>query len=242
MDMNSAYELEVRRHAPQAQIVYDRFHVVAKYGREVIDRVRVDEANRLREDRRARQLVKGSRWLLLRNRENVRNEADQVRLSELLAANRALLTVYVLKDDLKELWDYRHTRATPNASGSAGTGGPLRSRIEPLKAFARKLRSYLPGLLAHCRYPLHTSVLEGINNKIKVIKRMAYGFRDDDYFFLKIRAAFPGNRVKNQKKAPHRGGAVISRLDGPVVRCQLIAPRTDFRCVAATARRVITSN
>jgi transposase len=69
----------------------------------------------------------------------------------------------------------------------------MRSGIEPLKAFARKLRNYLPGLLAHCRYPLHTSLLEGINNKIKVIKRMAYGFRDDDYFFLlKIRAAFPG--------------------------------------------------
>ena len=66
------------------------------------------------------------------------------------------------------------------------------TRTEPLKAFARKLRAYLPGLLAHCRYPLHTSVLEGINNKIKVIKRMAYGFRDDEYFFLKIRAAFPG--------------------------------------------------
>jgi transposase len=62
-----------------------------------------------------------------------------------------------------------------------------------LKKFARNLKKYLPGILAHCRWPLHTSVLEGINNTIKVIKRMAYGFRDDAYFFLKIRAAFPGN-------------------------------------------------
>ncbi len=61
-------------------------------------------------------------------------------------------------------------------------------------AFAKRLEPYLHGILAHCRWPLHTSLLEGINNKIKVIKRMAYGFRDDDYFFLKIRAAFPGNR------------------------------------------------
>ena len=68
----------------------------------------------------------------------------------------------------------------------------MRSRIEPLKAFARKLRGYLPRLLAYCRYPLHTSVLEGINNKNKVIKRIAYGFRDEQYFFLKIRAALPG--------------------------------------------------
>jgi len=191
MDMNSAYELEVRLHAPQAQVVYDLFHVVAKYAREVIDRVRVDEANRLRADRRARHLVKGSRWLLLRNRENVTREADQVRLSELLAANRALLTVYVLKDDLKELWDYRH-EGYARRFWIGWYRRAIRSRIEPLKAFARKLHNYLPGLLAHCRYPLHTTLLEGINNKIKVIKRMAYGFRDDEYSFLKIRAAFPG--------------------------------------------------
>jgi len=68
----------------------------------------------------------------------------------------------------------------------------LRSRIEPLKKFARQLNEKLAGVLAHCTYPLHTSLLEGINNKIKVIKRMAYGFRDHEYFFLKIRAAFPG--------------------------------------------------
>ena len=69
----------------------------------------------------------------------------------------------------------------------------MHSHIEPLKKFARRLKDYLPGILAHCRWPLHTSLLEGINNQIKVIKRMAYGYRDDDYFFLKIRAAFPGN-------------------------------------------------
>jgi transposase len=65
----------------------------------------------------------------------------------------------------------------------------MRSRIEPLMDFAWKLRGYLPGLPAHRRYALHTSVLEGINNEIKGIKRMAYGFRDDERFFLKIRAA-----------------------------------------------------
>jgi transposase len=191
MDMNTAYEQEVRAHAPQARLVYDLFHVVAKYGREVIDRVRVDEANRLRADRRGRRLVKGARWLLLRNRENLTREADQVRLSELLAANRALLTVYVLKDDLKALWEYRH-QGYARRFWSGWYRRAIRSRIAPLQAFARRLRLYLPGVLAHCRYPLNTSLLEGINNKIKVIKRMAYGFRDDHYFFLKIRAAFPG--------------------------------------------------
>jgi transposase len=191
MDMNGAYEEEVRDQCPLVQIVFDLFHVVAKYGREVVDRVRVDEANRLREDKPARKVVKGARWLLLRNRENVKRE-DRVKLDELLQANRKLATVYVLKDDLKHLWDYVYEGAA-RRFWQQWYDRAIRSRIEPLKTFARRLKEYLPGILAHCRWPLHTSLLEGINNKIKVIKRMAYGFRDDDYFFLKIRAAFPGN-------------------------------------------------
>lgn len=66
----------------------------------------------------------------------------------------------------------------------------IRSRIEPLKMFAVKLKAHMPGILSHCRYPIHTSFIEGVNNKIKVIKRVAFGFRDMDYFFLKIRGAF----------------------------------------------------
>jgi transposase len=192
MDMNAAYDLEVRAHCPNAEVVYDLFHVAAKYGREVIDRVRVDEANRVRDDRPARKVIKGSRWLLLKNADNITKETDRVRLAELLKANRKLAAVYLLKDDLKELWDYRHT-GYARRFWDQWYGRAIRSRIEPLKAFARKLKEYLPGILSHCRFPLHTSVLEGINNKIKVIKRMAYGFRDDAYFFLKIRQAFPGN-------------------------------------------------
>jgi transposase len=190
MDMNGAYDLEVRLHCPQAEIVYDQFHVVAKYAREVIDRVRVNEANRLRADKPARKLVKTAKWILLRNRENLKGD-EPIRLAELLRANRALSKAYILKDDLKQLWDFTHE---PEAQTfwnhwyrRASSSG-----VDALKAFARKLKPYLPGLLAHCRWPLNTSFLEGMNNRIKVIKRMAYGYRDDAYFFLRIRAAFPG--------------------------------------------------
>jgi transposase len=65
--------------------------------------------------------------------------------------------------------------------------------VSVLERFARNLFPYAEGIIASSRYPLSTSVLEGVNNRIKVIKRMAYGYRDIDYFFLKIRAAFPGN-------------------------------------------------
>ena len=102
-----------------------------------------------------------------------------------------MATVYVLKDDLKVLWDYR-LPSDAMQFWREWYARAIRSRIEPLKRFARQLAAKLEGVLSHCAYPLHTSLLEGINNKIKLIKRMAYGFRDDQYFFLKIRAAFPG--------------------------------------------------
>jgi transposase len=191
MDMNEGYRLEVQSHCPRAAIVFDLFHVVAKYGREVIDRVRVDRANELRADRHQRRVVKSARWLLLKNRASLRPEED-VTLDELLAANHALFVVYVLRDALKDLWRYRRSGFAARAWRSWYRKA-LRSGIEPLRRFARALRPYLSGILAHCRYPLGTNLIEGINNKIKVIKRMAYGFRDDAYFFLKIRAAFPGN-------------------------------------------------
>ena len=156
MDMNAAYEQEVREQCPQAEIVYDLFHVVAKYGREVIDRVRVDEANRL-------------------------------------------------KGDLKELWRLRD-RNQARTAWESWVSRAIESGIAPLIAFANKLQKYLDGILSHCRWPLHTSLLEGFNNKIKLIKRMAYGSRDDHYFFLKIRAAFPGIRRRTKKTAAARTG------------------------------------
>ena len=190
MDMNTAFDLEVQRHCPNAAVVYDLFHVVAKFGREVIDRVRVDQANQLRQDRPARQVIKRSRWLLLRYQDNL-SESQANRLDELLAANTPLMTVYLLKTQLKELW---YAPSTPEARRRWREWYRLAidSGLKPLIRFANHLKPYLAGIIASARYHLNTSVLEGMNNRIKVIKHMAYGYRDSDYFFLKIKAAFPG--------------------------------------------------
>lgn len=190
MDMNTAMDLEVQQHCPNARVVYDLFHVVAKFGREVIDRVRVDQANQLRKDRPARQVVKRSRWLLLRNRDNLSSE-QAITLDELLAANSALTTVYLLKTQLKELW-YAPSEQEAQRRWDTWYRMAIESGLKPLIAFAKRLRIYLHGIVASALYHLNTSVLEGMNNRIKVIKRMAYGYRDPDYFFLKIKAAFPG--------------------------------------------------
>ena len=138
-----------------------------------------------------RRVIKGARWLLLRNRENLTRPGDRVRLRELNKANHALFVVYVLKDDLKQLWRFRYPAAA-RRFWRQWYRRALVSRLPPLVAFAQNLATRIDGVISHCRYPLHTGLLEGINNKIKVLKRMAYGFRDDAYFFLKIRPAFPG--------------------------------------------------
>ena len=149
-----------------------------------------DEANRLRDDKPARRVVKSAKWLLLRNRHNV-SDSDQVRLDELLSANQALMTAYVLREDLKALWRLQDP-AEAEQSFSAWFSLAMESGIQAIQRFAERLKPYLHGIIAHARYPLHTGIIEGMNNRIKVIKRMAYGYRDEEYFFLKIRAAFPG--------------------------------------------------
>jgi transposase len=109
----------------------------------------------------------------------------------LLAANTPLALVYLLKTALKEIWfapsvrdGFRQWRSWYRMA--------IESELPPVILFARRLRKYLRGILASAIYPMNSSILEGVNNKIKVIKRMAYGFRDSTYFFLKIKAAFPG--------------------------------------------------
>ena len=191
MDQSAAYGNELKSWCPQAEIVYDLFHIVARYGREVIDRVRVDEANRLRHAKTARKVIKGSRWLLLKNPENIKREKDHIKLKELLSANRALAKVYILKAELKEIWKCKTVEAA-KSQWESWYRKAVFSKIKPLVRFAKKLKEYLDGILAHSKWAIHTSVVEGINNKIKVIKRRSYGFRDDEYFFLKIRVYSDG--------------------------------------------------
>ena len=194
-DMASGYRDAVSEACPQAALVYDLFHAVAKFSREVIDRVRVDESKQ--RDEAGRQLIKGSRYLLLKNAEHLVGDQRE-RLAALLAANRNLTTVYVLKDQLKRIWTYRRPgwarRALVQWCALADASG-----LRPLQTFAKNLWRHADGIINHCRYPVHTGRLEGINNKIKVIKRMAYGFRDDAYFILKIKGAFPGDLHRNPR-------------------------------------------
>lgn len=187
MDMWEAFIKSVREHCPQAKIVFDLFHIVKAYG-EVIDAVRREEYKKADQDKRS--FIKGSRYLLLSNRENLLADQD-ARLAELLAVNERLHAVYVLKDQLKAICRYRHRGW---ARRTLHQWCELAQQVDHpmMRRFIGRLRFFEYGILNHCDYPISTGRLEGVNNKIKVIKRKAYGFHDPDYFTLKVKQAFPG--------------------------------------------------
>jgi len=202
-DLATPFLKAMRAYCPKAKLVYDLFHALQRYTQQVVDPVRYAEANKIaapsrhagraRAERLRRPFTgKGVRWLLLRAREHLRSPAERVRLEELLAANHTLFVVYVLKEDLRALWQCR-TVAAARRAWHDWYARACESDIPLLVRFAQRLALSAEYIINHARDPLHTSLLEGINNKIKVMKRMAYGYRDDDYFFLRIRAAFPGN-------------------------------------------------
>lgn len=153
----------------------------------VIDKVRNSEYRKASEQDKA--VYKGAKYLLLRNRKNVRRKSHRQQLKELLALNEVINTVMILKEKLKRIWTYR---SKTWASKALDQWCELaRSLKHPsVTGFARMLERYRYGILNHCDYPIHTGKLEGVNNKIKVIKRKAYGFHDLRYFTLKIYHAF----------------------------------------------------
>jgi len=185
MDMWEAYINRVKYHCPNAKIVFDFFHLVQSFGR-VIDKVRHDEY--LKATKQERKVLKGSRYLLLKNEENL-TEIQQSRLQAVLELNSTLSILYVLKDQLKLLYYYSDRRKVKRALDNWCR---MAKQLEhsSVQAFIKRLRFFEYGILNHADYPIGTSRLEGVNNKIKVIKRKAYGFHDSEYFALKVKQAF----------------------------------------------------
>lgn len=185
-DMSPAYIEAVSTHLPQATLVFDRFHVMKLYNDKLSDLRR--ELYRGTADILQKQVLKGTRWLLLKRPENLdpkRNEP--ARLQEALELNQPLATAYYLKEQLGEVWeqdDEDEARlvlldwiAQAECSG-----------VRMLINFARTLRAHAWGILAYYDHPISTGPLEGTNNKIKTMKRQAYGFRDPEFLKLKIYA------------------------------------------------------
>jgi len=185
MDMWEPFINRVKHHCPQAKIVFDFFHVAQSFGR-VIDKVRRDEYRKATQEHR--KVLKGSRYLLLKNEENL-TDIQRNRLKSVLDLNSTLSTLYILKDQLKLVYYYSDREKVKRILDD---WCEMAGQIEhaSVQAFIRRLRFFEYGILNHADYSIGTSRLEGINNKIKVIKRKAYGFHDEEYFALKVKQAF----------------------------------------------------
>ena len=186
MDMWDPFVKAVKDKLPRAKIVFDLFHIVSSFSR-VIDKVRNSEYRKASKSDKA--VYKGAKYLLLKNRRNIRRKSHRQQLKELLALNQVINTVMILKDNLKHIWTYRsRTWATKALDQWCDLARSLNNRS--VNSFVRMLERHRYGIINHCDYPIHTGKLEGVNNKIKVIKRKAYGFHDLRYFTLKIYQAF----------------------------------------------------
>ena len=185
MDTWDPYIKAVKECCPEASIVFDQFHMVKAFGR-VIDRVRRQEYHQATSQ--GKKVIKGSKYLLLKNKDHLLPE-EEPRLQRWLELNQNLNVLYILKDMLKKLWDDLDPSRV-QITLEEWYQVALESHLKPVIAFAKMLKKYAYGFLNHCRFPIHTSRLEGINNKIKVIKRKAYGFHDLEYFSLIIQDSF----------------------------------------------------
>jgi transposase len=186
MDMSAAYRQAVSTHLSDAKIVFDRFHVMKLFNEKLsnLRRALYHEAT----DMMQKRVLKGTRWLLLKASENLDEEKDEKsRLEEALALNKSLATAYYLKEELRQFWEQPgKTFATLFLRGWLKRAEA--SGIKVLQQMAKTLAAHRSGLLAYYDAMITSGPLEGTNNKIKTMKRQAYGFRDHEFFKLKILA------------------------------------------------------
>jgi transposase len=184
IDMSPAYIAALQSNLPQAVIVFDHFHVVKQYN-EMLSNLRRWLYHKV-QDESQRQVLKGSRWLLLKNPEHLDESRNEpARLAEALALNQPLALAYYLKEDLRQLWSQADkpeaARFLDDWCRRADVSG-----IKMLKRFAQMLVRHRDGILAYYDFRISTGPLEGTNNKIRTMQRQAYGYRNQEFLRLKI--------------------------------------------------------
>ena len=184
MDMWEPFAAATVKHAPGAAILYDKFHVV-QHLNEALDEVRRNEYARLESDRE-RRFIKGQRYTLLTRRANLSYRGRRA-LKLLLRANRRLHVAYLLKESFDRLWDYR-SEGGARAFFWSWQESLRWQRLKPYEKFVQLVLRHWDGIAAWCRltHKLSLGYVEGLNNKVRVIQRRAYGLRDEEYLRLKV--------------------------------------------------------
>jgi transposase len=183
MDMWKPFRVATVAHAPKAAILFDKFHVMRHLG-EALDTVRKSEYARL--SGRDRRYIKGQKYTLLSRRENLTVDGKKA-LKALLAANKRLNTAYLLKESFGQLWDYER-EAWARRFFENWRSSLKWQRLTPYEKFAAMIERHWDGIAAYCLPENKVSLgfVEGLNNKIRVIQRRAYGLKNEDYFRLKV--------------------------------------------------------
>jgi transposase len=186
IDMSPAYIKAVSENLPQAQIVFDHFHVVKLFNEKLSDFRRMLFTTTATESKKI--VLKGSRWLLLMGNERLKERDNcEKRLHDALELNKSLAIAYYMKEDLRHLWSWRD-KTTATWHLDSWIEMARISGVTMLNKFANTLEKHRDGILSFFKYRISTGPLEGTNNKIKTMKRQAYGFRDLEFFKLKIMA------------------------------------------------------
>ena len=185
-DLSPAYISAILTNLPNAVHVFDHFHIIKLYNDGLSDLRRrlYHEATQIMDQK----VLKGTRWLLLKNPANLdQDRQEAARLEEALRLNKPLAIAYYLKEDLRQFWE-QPSKAAAAAFLEDWIARAETAGIPFLLRFSKTLALHRRGLLAYYDYPISTGPLEGTNNKIKTMKRQAYGFRDQEFFKLKILA------------------------------------------------------
>src|SRR5208337_3785093 len=185
MDMWKAFRNSTLKegNAPQASILFDKFHVIRHLG-EALDKVRKSEYARL--TGRSRRFIKGQKYTLLSHRENLTSNGRRS-LKLLLRANKRLNAAYLLKESFGQLWDYNR-EAWARKFFDNWRASLKWQRLAPYEKFAEMIERHWDGIAAYCQAENKVALgfVEGLNNKIRVMQRRAYGLRDEEYLRLKV--------------------------------------------------------
>jgi len=183
MDMWKAFRNSTHANAPQAAILFDKFHVMKHLG-EALDKIRKAEYARL--GGKQRQFIKGQKYTLLSHPQNLTGTAKK-NLKLLLAANKRLNTAYLLKESFGQLWDYNR-EAWARKFFENWRASLKWQRLKPYEKFAEMIERHWDGIAAYCQPENKVALgfVEGLNNKIRVMQRRAYGLRDEEYLRLKV--------------------------------------------------------
>ena len=198
MDMNASYNALVNEHMPWAEIVYDRYHMQAQFGKKQLKEDGCPKKE-IKEEKRLYSEVKRARWLLLSGQDSLSDE-DASALRRILDDHADLALCHAMKEEMARLFDLRDEDEA-RKGWTLWFEGAKASGIPALVRFAERKEKRLDGLIAHASHPISTGKLEGFNNRIKVAKRIAYGYRDEDYFFSLIQfISIPSVRSQSLKK------------------------------------------